>query len=129
MDVHKQEKTALARLNPSLDTSDKCVRGVVSIIWPYSSSARSISILLVEPDFRLRKSKGQVRVTFSGSVAKKVAEAHLMPGENVILSLEGATFLEHDTTAWTPGRTVDWELKYRKRLKLEVSFTVKFLLF
>jgi hypothetical protein len=35
------------------------------------TSTKSVSLLLVEPDFRLRGAKGQIKVTFHGRVAEK----------------------------------------------------------
>jgi hypothetical protein len=92
----------------------------VTLIWPYSSSKHSISLLLAEPDFRLRRRRGQVRVHFHGSAAKAIARDGVGSGDVVSLGLDGAEWLRVEASS-TPGRGVDWELVFTERLWMEVS--------
>ena len=94
----------------------KSVRGVVTLIWPYSSSTKRAALLLAEPDFRLRKSKGQVRVQFAGPAAEAIARSKISSGDEVVLSLQGARWVDATAGISTPGRSVDVELEYKRRI-------------
>ncbi|MCJ1310701.1 hypothetical protein MMC25_004367 [Agyrium rufum] len=99
------------------------IKAVVTLVWPYSSSSKSLSVLLVEPDFRLRRNKGQVRVTFKGACAKAVEESRLTSNDEVVLALESCElFAEANDNVrnGTSGRSVGWEIVIRKRLELQV---------
>jgi hypothetical protein len=104
------------------DAATKSIRAVVTLIWPYSSSTRRAALLLAEPDFRLRKSKGQVRVQLAGLAAEEVAKSKISSGDEVVLSLIGARWVETTAGISTPGRSVDVELEYSRRIICEVSF-------
>lgn len=112
--------TPISQLNPELRPGDSSVTGIVTLIWPYASSKKTLSLLLVEPDFRLRSSRGQVRVNFQGSSAKAVARSGIGSGDQLRLSLEGAQWAKDPTAATTPGRGIDWELQFGERLVLQV---------
>jgi hypothetical protein len=77
-------------------------------------------LLLVEPDFRLRSERGQVRVQLRGPSAVAVARTHITSGDEVILSLEGAKWAEATPGISTPGKSVESELVYTRRLILQV---------
>lgn len=112
--------TPIARLNPRLGPDASSVAGIVTLIWPYASSKKTLSLLLVEPDFRLRSNRGQVRVHFHGSSAKAVARSGLSSGDQLLLSLTGADWAKDSTAATTPGKGIDWELQFGERLELQV---------
>lgn len=111
----------IAQLQPDLDAKDETsVTGIVTLIWPYASLTQSLSLLLVEPDFRLRRHRGQVRIHFHGSSAKAVARSGVSSGDQLSLSLIGADWAKDGCTATTPGRGIEWELQYAERVILEV---------
>ena len=112
--------TPIAQLNPDLRPDESSVTGIVTLIWPYASSKETFSLLLVEPDFRLRSKRGQVRVHFQGSSAKAVARSGISSGDQLLLSLRGAQWAKSFTAAVTPGRGIDWELQFGERLVLQV---------
>ena len=112
--------TSIAHLNPDLRPDDSAVTGIVTLIWPYASSKSTFSLLLVEPDFRLRSNRGQVRVHFQGSSAKAVARSGISSGDQLLLSLRGAQWAKDSTASTTPGRGIDWQLQYGERLVLQV---------
>ena len=115
--------TPITELSPDLaDRGERYINGTVSLIWPYSSSLKTFSLLLAEPDFRLRKSKGQVRAHFFGASAKALAESHVGIGDTVILSLQGSGLSQIVDDATTPGKCVDWDLQYQNKLHAEASF-------
>ena len=119
--------TPIAQLQPLEEASAQSVTGIVTLIWPYSASRSSYSFLLVEPDFRLRRHKGQVRLRFFGSSAKAVAKAGLKSGDKVVLSLSAAQWtkdVSHETADQTPGRGIEWELCFQERVTLEVRKVV-----
>jgi hypothetical protein len=117
----------IAQLTPLLVApASRSLKAVVTLTWPYSSATGSVAFLLAEPDFRLRRTKGQVRVQFSGSSAKTVAKSGIASGDVVILCLDGVEFVHDETTISTPGRGVDFELRFTERLLLQVRFLGKY---
>jgi hypothetical protein len=110
----------IAELNPELPARDsKHFKAAVTLIWPYSSSQRQFALLLAEPEFRLRRNKGQVRARFSGSSAKALATTGVGIGDEVVLSLRGVQFVQEGTVS-TPGRSIDWELEYKQTVVVQV---------
>jgi hypothetical protein len=115
----------LAELNPKLEAqSSRSVKAIVTLTWPYNSATDSVAFLLAEPDFRLRRSKGQVRVQFSGSSAKRIAKSGISSGDEVVLCLDGVEWLRDEAAVSTPGKGVDFELKFTERLVIQVRLTV-----
>jgi hypothetical protein len=103
------------------DSTSESIRAVVTLIWPYSSSTQRAALLLAEPDFRLRKSKGQVRVQLAGAAARELARSKIASGDEVVLSLQGARWVDASVGGVsTPGRSVDIELEYKRRIACEV---------
>ncbi|OJD14963.1 hypothetical protein AJ78_04746 [Emergomyces pasteurianus Ep9510] len=113
--------TPLAQLSPSLDShEERHIRAIVILLWPYSSCTKQFSLLLAEPDFRLRDRKGQVRVSFRDVSAEAVAKSQVGIGDIVVLSLDGARWQNHDAEISTPGKGVDWDITFSSHLLLEV---------
>lgn len=111
----------IAQLSPELSASaTRSIKAIVTLKWPYSSATGSVSFLLSEPDFRLRRTRGQVRVSFAGSSAKLVAASGIASGDEVVLSLEGVEWISGESTIVTPGRGVDFELRFTERVLLQV---------
>lgn len=118
------ELIPIAQLAPQLSSVEsKHIKAVVTLLWPYSSSTRQCALLLAEPDFRLRRRKGQVRVRFSGPSARALAATGIGIGDEVILGLTGAQFLEEVGDVRTPGKSVDWELAFAQRMTVKVCKT------
>ncbi|KAJ0387740.1 hypothetical protein COL922a_001573 [Colletotrichum nupharicola] len=118
------EGTPIAQLSPEIqDTKSRVVRGVVTITWPYSIINKTVAFLLAEPDFRLRRAKGQVRVEFSGSSAKSVQDAGLGSGDEVTLSLDGVELVVDDSKTRVPGTSLGWQLKFKERLLLQAKIS------
>ncbi|KAK0821951.1 hypothetical protein LTR75_000085 [Friedmanniomyces endolithicus] len=97
------------------------IRGIVTLSWPYSSSTQQCALLLADPDFRLRKQKGQVRIRFTGDAAAAVARAHLGIGDEVELRLQGASWVDAVDVTGTPGRSVDGELSFGRHVELTIK--------
>jgi len=111
----------IAKLRPELEHADeRYVSGVVTLIWPYASATKSLSLLLVEPDFRLRRHQGQVRVRFNGASAKAVARSGISSGDQLLLSLRGIQWEKDASVATTPGKGIEWEIRYGERVQLQV---------
>ena len=121
MDFQNRSHLPIARLNPSLDTSKSYVKGIVTLVWPYSPSNKYTSILVVEPDFRLRRKQGQVRLSFKGRTARAVAKSGLTSGDEVLVALTDAEWLQAENNVATPGRRVDWELQFGEHVILQVQ--------
>lgn len=114
-------KTPIAQLSPTLEQpEDKCIYATVCLIWPYSSSAKSLGLLLAEPDFRLRRPNGEVKAFFHGRVAESIAEQHVGIGDTLCLSLKDATFVPSDAETQSSGRGIAWELRFDRGVALEV---------
>lgn len=110
-------KLPLAELSPETATSPAYLEGVVSLQWPFSPSSLTMSLLVCEEDFRLRNSKGQLRVDFRGAAAREVDLRKVQIGDRVQLSLEGAQLNDlSDATA----RDVPWSVVFSSRLAMKV---------
>src|SRR5271170_6196959 len=96
------------------------IRAVVALVWPYSSSTRALSLLLAEPDVRLRKGKGQVKVSFYGPSAEAVAKGQVGIGDTVKLGLEGAQWIQSSENVSTPGKKIEWDLVFGGKANLDV---------
>jgi hypothetical protein len=96
------------------------IKAVVALVWPYSSSTRALSLLLAEPDVRLRKLKGQVKVTFHGPSAEAVAKGRIGIGDMVQLGLEGAQWIQSSDEVATPGKKIEWDLAFSRKANLDV---------
>lgn len=110
----------IAQLHPDQDVSGKSITGLVTLLWPYSKSQRTFSLLLVEPDFRLRRQNGQVRVHLQGPSASVLAKSGVQSGDQIILNLEGVNWLRDESTKETPGRGIEWQLQFGECLSLQV---------
>lgn len=113
--------TPIAALEPGLDADNTSVNGIVTLIWPYASSSQTLSLLLVDPDFRLRRNRGQVRVFFIGASAKAVARAHIASGDGLLLELKGAKWAKDGSAASTPGKGIEWELRFGGKVALQIQ--------
>ncbi|KAL8828942.1 MAG: hypothetical protein Q9170_006383 [Blastenia crenularia] len=114
------DHVAIAQLDPSLDGVERVVEGVVTLIWPFSASNKSFSILLAEADVRLRRQKGQVRIHFTGSIASAVSRCDPKSGDHITLHLLGAQWEKDETVSKTPGRGIDWQLRFEQRLTIQI---------
>lgn len=119
-------KVPIAHLSPALEElQEKCIHATVTLVWPYSSSTKSLSLLLSEPDFRLRRLNGQVKAIFHGRVAEKVAKSQVGIGDTIRLALRGAGFVANDAAIQTPGRCVAWDIHFESGVSTEVTRTQK----
>ncbi|KAI3321810.1 hypothetical protein HD806DRAFT_502012 [Xylariaceae sp. AK1471] len=115
--------TPIAELCPDLpDPRTKAVRGVVTITWPYNSVKGTFAFNLAEPDFRLRRNKGQVRIDFTGRAAKATGGCGLGSNDEVLLSLEGAAWeaAEANKRQSLPGADLGWRLVFSEKLSLKI---------
>ena len=117
-----QPRIPIAQLNPDLlSLAESSVEGIVTLIWPYNSLTQSLSFLLVEPDFRLRRHQGQVRIQLVGSGAYKLSKEGLSSGDSLLVTLEDASWERDSETANTPGKGIAWTLMFRERLRIKVG--------
>ena len=111
----------ISEISPiSSSNTNGYIEAVIVLIWPYSSSSRSLSLLLADKDVRLRRSKGQVKVNFDGKCAEAVALTRLEIGDTVKLGLLGASWMRTGEEVSTPGRKIEWDLQFSLKLTLEV---------
>jgi len=113
----------IASLDPSQSTlpQDRTLIAEVALLWPYSSSTRRAALLITEPDFRLRRHHGQVRVQLQGAAASAVGPSRVAIGDHVQLSLSGASWAAERAAVTAPGRAVDGELSFDRELHLKVN--------
>jgi hypothetical protein len=115
----------IAELFPNLETpAIRSLKAIVTLTWPFSSATGVVAFLLAEPDFRLRRSRGQVRVQFAGSCARQVAKSHIASGDEVCLCLDGVEWIQDGDSVSTPGRGVEFELRFTERLLLKVRLVI-----
>ncbi|GAQ08929.1 hypothetical protein ALT_6250 [Aspergillus lentulus] len=111
----------IAQISPEVHRiSEKSIHAIVTLVWPYSSSNKCLSLLLAEPDFRLRRNNGQVKVVFRGRAAEAVAKSQVGIGDHVYLALAGSKFVPSEAVAQTPGKCVSWDVQLDDRVLLEI---------
>ncbi|CCU79113.1 hypothetical protein BGHDH14_bgh05247 [Blumeria hordei DH14] len=121
MDI--QSYTPIAQLTPQLAyLGQQWINAVIALVWPYCSATDNFSILLSEPDFRLRREGGQVRVNFSGSSAHIIAKSGLSSGDKVILCLDGVEWILDPSEVKVPGNSIVFELKFCEKLHLHYQY-------
>lgn len=114
------DPTPIAQLSPELpDLVTRMIYGEITLTWPFSVVTKSIAFKLVETDFRLRHDKGQVRIEFHGPAGKAIAKASIGGGDEVGLSMDGVEWEKPSQTTVRPD-TLEWQLKFTKRLRLRV---------
>jgi len=113
----------IASLDPSQSTlpQDRTLIAEVALLWPYSSSTRRAALLITEPDFRLRRHRGQVRVQLRGAAAAAIGLSRIAIGDHVQLSLSGATWASDRAAVTAAGLAVDGELLFDRELHLKVN--------
>ncbi|CAD6500348.1 BgTH12-07525 [Blumeria graminis f. sp. triticale] len=121
MDI--QSYTPIAQLTPQLAyLGQQWINTVIALVWPYCSATDTFSILLSEPDFRLRRAGGQVRVNFSGSSAHIIAKSGLSSGDKVTLCLDGVEWVLDPSEVNVPGTSIVFELKFCEKLYLHYQY-------
>ncbi|KAI0408042.1 hypothetical protein F4802DRAFT_550297 [Xylaria palmicola] len=122
--LHTARVVPIAELCPDLpDPSTTAVGGVVTITWPYNKVHGTFAFSLAEPDFRLRRNKGQARIDFRGRAAQAVGGSDLGSNDEVLLSLAGATW-EAETAnkrRSLPGADLGWKLIFSERVSLKIK--------
>ncbi|KAH9909725.1 hypothetical protein F4778DRAFT_712372 [Xylariomycetidae sp. FL2044] len=122
--LRSAQQVPIAELGPDLsDTANKVVCGIVTVVYPYNSVNHTFSFILAEPDFRLRRNKGQVRINFSGPAAKAAGESGLGSNDEVRLSLQESQWEPEvsNRRQSLPGATIDWQLKISGKLILQMK--------
>lgn len=113
--------TPIAQLTPDLaDPATRKVYGEVTVTWPYSALTKRFAFILAEPDFRLRRDKGLVRIQLNGPSAENVGKWELGSGDEVMVALDGVEWAKDDEPARPPGSRLEWQLKYAGKLVLKV---------
>jgi hypothetical protein len=116
-----RQPTPIAQLGPDLpDQQTRVVRGQVTITWPFNSVKKSLALLIAEPDVRLRRNKGQIRVEFHGPSATALSSNEIGAGDELLFSLDGAEWSKDASPGRIPGARVEWQLKFTQRLLLQV---------
>lgn len=106
---------SLESLDPSVTLTGK-IDVVVTLLWPYSSSTSKLSALVAEDDFKLRKSRGQLKITFLGNAASKLKDVQI--GNRLKISLEGARWEKPEQSV---SANIPWELTWETRLQIQVK--------
>lgn len=108
----------LASLTPETATNGALVKVVVVLLFPYSPSTQTLRLVLSEEDFRLRENKGQLRVSFHGAAASKLAGKNVDIGDVLVLSTREARFhkLRNATL-----RDVPWSLRFDEGLLVKLK--------
>lgn len=113
--------TPIAQLGPDLpDQPSRTVRGEVGITWPYNSVTETFAFLLAEPDVRLRRARGQVRIELHGPSARILSKCGLGAGDELLFSLEEVTWTKDTSPGGIPGSRVEWQLQFDEKFVLQV---------
>ncbi|KAG9769215.1 hypothetical protein KCU88_g6935, partial [Aureobasidium melanogenum] len=110
----------IAHLSPSSVQTSSYIAANVALVWPYSSATGNLALLLAEPDVRLRKHKGQVKVVFRDGCAREIAKTKVGIGDTVKLALAGCEWKETGDAVSTPGKKIDWDLEFRGQVIFQV---------
>ncbi|KAK3685540.1 hypothetical protein B0T22DRAFT_537851 [Podospora appendiculata] len=122
--LESRAATPIAQLSPDLpDQASRAVRGEVTITWPYNSVTHTFAFLVAEPDVRLRRAKGQVRIELHGPSAKAVAECGLGGGDQVLFSLDGVEWATDASPGRMPGARLEWQLRFNDKLQLQATLS------
>jgi hypothetical protein len=105
---------SIGNLVPGLTTG--YLKAIVMIKWPYRASLRDMAVVLAEPDLKLRRADGQVKVCFSDACALSLSTASITIGDEVLLSLQGVEIKK----AVKLNRGIDLEMHYVDRLSIQV---------
>jgi len=114
--------TNIAALSPDLAPNNR-VRGVTTIIWPFSLVKGTFAFILAEPDFRLRLKHGQVRINFTGLAAAAVGNCGLESQDEIELALHGAKWSQAATNRRqsVSGADIDYQITFSEEVVLKVS--------
>lgn len=102
-------------LSPTPTALRSHIEGNIALVWPYSNSTATFSVLLVD-----HTSRGQVKVVFRGGCAKQVANTKVGIGDKIKLALVGCEWKETVDIISTPGKRLEWDLQFHSRLILQV---------
>jgi len=118
-DCTQMEKVPIACLCPDLPSfHTKVMTGLVVLVWPYSHLECKSSLLLAEPDARIRRNGGHVRVRLSGASAQHAFKCGVTIGDEITIELRSARFTENSNSnlVTTAGERVKWDLAFESRL-------------
>ena len=110
----EKQHIQISHISGDLPNLSYCeIRGIITLLWPYSSLTKSLALNLAEKDVRLRTNKGQVKISFTGPLGKYVGAQGLNIDDELVLSLQGAEIVKSQPR---DSRDVGYELKYAKKL-------------
>ncbi len=118
--IETSTQILIADISPDSDNASSYIIAQIALVWPYSSSTGTLALLLADPNIRRRKSRGQVKVIFRHGCARAVAETKVGIGDTIKLALTGCEWRNTGDAVSTPGKKIDWNLEYRRRVTLEV---------
>ena len=101
------------------------LEAVVILVWPYSSSTRSLSFLVVEKDVKLRNTRGQLKVTYHGKAAREVAKLRPGVGDLLHLHLANVEIVEEEDGVSTPGKKAGFVLHFPAGARLDARKAIK----
>ena len=62
---------------------------------------------------------------FRGSSAKALARCDVQSGDHVDLTLSHAQWEKEESASGTPGRGIEWELRFGERVVLQVGLNIR----
>jgi hypothetical protein len=90
----------LSSVSPTTVTSSSLLSGIITIKWPYSSSAQKLTFLLAEEDPRKRARGGQVKITLLGKAAEHLDQ--IESGEEISIAATVNTIPLVESESATP---------------------------
>jgi hypothetical protein len=78
----------LSEVSPTTVSANTLLKGLITIKWPYASSAQNLTFLFADEDIRKRASGGQVKVTLLGEAAAMLDQ--IESGEEISIAPSNA---------------------------------------
>ncbi|KIW44264.1 uncharacterized protein PV06_05286 [Exophiala oligosperma] len=114
------ERISIASLSPTTTGAASYILASVALVWPYSSSTRTLALLLADSDIPVRKPRGQVKVIFHDGSAREVAKTKVGIGDLLHLGLAGCKWQENKDNISTPGKKISWNLVFQGQVTAEI---------
>lgn len=109
----------ISAVNENTNLQSSFINGVVSLLWPYSSSRHEFSILLGEEDILERINRGQIKLTFLGRAIGKALESKMQIGDIVKVSLAGSNITANDDLSKSESDS-DWKCVWDSTVLIQV---------
>ncbi len=114
-------RTPIAQLSPELpEQASRAVCGHITIIWPYNSVTKTPLSFLPSPMCASAAQMGKYASSCVALGAEAVAGIGCGGGDEILLSLDGATWATDESARKVPGAQLGWQLQFLRKASLQV---------